>query len=58
MPGLLVLFPFLIWQGVKISLSAAALSGASNLDCDVLYLIWTIEKLQQQLDVIDRRCEL
>lgn len=45
-------------EGVKISLSAAALSGASNLDCDVLYLIWTIEKLQQQLDVIDRRCEL
>lgn len=45
-------------EGVKISLSAAALSGASNLDCDVLYLIWTIEKLQQRLDVIDRRCEL
>ncbi|XP_012569474.1 uncharacterized protein [Cicer arietinum] len=45
-------------EGVKISLSAAALSGISNLDYDVLYLIWTIEKLQQQLDVIDRRCEL
>lgn len=45
-------------EGVKISLSAAALSSVSNLDCDVLYLIWTVEKLQQQLDVIDRRYEL
>ncbi|KAI5424737.1 hypothetical protein KIW84_030794 [Lathyrus oleraceus] len=45
-------------EGVKVLLSEAALSGVSNLDCDVLYLIWTIEKLQQQLDVIDRRCEL
>ncbi|XP_058738426.1 uncharacterized protein LOC131610484 [Vicia villosa] len=45
-------------EGVKVSLSEVALSGISSLDCDVLYLIWTIEKLQQQLDVIDRRCEL
>ncbi|XP_061366279.1 uncharacterized protein LOC133309513 [Gastrolobium bilobum] len=45
-------------EGVKISLSGAVLSSISNLDCDVLYLIWTTEKLQQQLDAIDRRCEL
>ncbi|OIV95333.1 hypothetical protein TanjilG_07489 [Lupinus angustifolius] len=46
-------------EGVKISLSGAALlSRISNLDFDVLHLIWTTEKLQQQLDVIDRRYEL
>ncbi|KAK7337603.1 hypothetical protein VNO77_18186 [Canavalia gladiata] len=45
-------------EGVKISLSAGALSSISDFDCDVLYLIWTTEKLQQQLDVTDRRYEL
>ncbi|KAI4301607.1 hypothetical protein L6164_034868 [Bauhinia variegata] len=45
-------------EGVKISLSTAAVSSISNLDYDVLHLIWTTEKLQQQLDVIDRRYEL
>ncbi|XP_027351715.1 charged multivesicular body protein 7 isoform X1 [Abrus precatorius] len=44
-------------EGVKISLSAGALSGISDLDCDILYLIWTTEKLQQQLNVTDRRYE-
>lgn len=52
------LFQVCVLQGVKISLSTAALSSISNLDCDVLYLIWTTERLQQQLDVIDRRYEL
>ncbi|CAL0302355.1 unnamed protein product [Lupinus luteus] len=45
-------------EGVKVSLSGASLSSISNLDFDVLHLIWTTEKLQQQLDVIDRRYEL
>lgn len=45
-------------EGVKVSLSAGALSSISNLDYDVLHLIWTTEKLQQQLDVTDRRYEL
>ncbi|KAE8700953.1 SNF7 family protein, putative isoform 2 [Hibiscus syriacus] len=33
-------------------------SGVSSLDFDVLHLIWTQEKLQQQLDVMDRRWEM
>ncbi|KAJ7977758.1 Charged multivesicular body protein 7 [Quillaja saponaria] len=45
-------------EGVKISFSTTAVSSVSNLDHDVLYLIWTTEKLQQQLDVIDRRYEM
>ncbi|KAL1312848.1 hypothetical protein HN51_039430 [Arachis hypogaea] len=44
-------------EGVKISPSASTLSSISNLDYDVLYLIWTTERLQQQLDMIDRRYE-
>ncbi|KAK2649852.1 hypothetical protein Ddye_017341 [Dipteronia dyeriana] len=45
-------------EGLKVSLSSAAVSSISSLDCDVLHLIWTTEKLQQQLDVIDRRYEM
>ena len=45
-------------EGVKVSLSAGALSSITNLDYDVLHLIWTTEKLQLQLDVTDRRYEL
>ncbi|XP_031393377.1 uncharacterized protein LOC116205064 isoform X3 [Punica granatum] len=44
-------------EGVKVSLSSDAISGITSLDCDVLHLVWTTEKLQQQLDVIDRRYE-
>ncbi|RYR09796.1 hypothetical protein Ahy_B05g078207 [Arachis hypogaea] len=44
-------------QSVKISSSTFTLSSISNLDYDILYLIWTTEKLQQQLDVIDGRYE-
>lgn len=44
-------------QGAKVSLSAAAISSITPLDSDVLHLTWTVEKLQQQLDVIDQRCE-
>ncbi|XP_019076837.1 uncharacterized protein LOC100259014 isoform X2 [Vitis vinifera] len=45
-------------EGVKVSLSAAAVSGTTSLDLDVLHLTWTTENLQQQLDVIDQRCEV
>ncbi|XP_059659279.1 uncharacterized protein LOC132306083 isoform X1 [Cornus florida] len=45
-------------EGVKVSLSAAAISGFTSLDYDDLHLIWTAEKLQKQLDVIDRRCKM
>ncbi|GKV23339.1 hypothetical protein SLEP1_g33077 [Rubroshorea leprosula] len=45
-------------EGVKVSLTAAAVSSISSLDCDVLHLIWTQEKLQQQLNVIDQRWEM
>ncbi|GAB4841832.1 hypothetical protein Ancab_022568 [Ancistrocladus abbreviatus] len=44
--------------GVKLSLTSAAVSGVTSLDCDILQLIWTTEKLQQQLDVIDQRCQV
>ncbi|KAJ4727940.1 Charged multivesicular body 7 [Melia azedarach] len=47
-----------IIEGVKVLLSPAVVSGVSSLDCDVLHLIWTMEKLQQQLDVIDRHYEM
>ncbi|XP_034690778.1 uncharacterized protein LOC117918325 isoform X2 [Vitis riparia] len=45
-------------EGVKVSLSAAAVSGTTSLDLDILHLTWTTENLQQQLDVIDQRCEV
>ncbi|KAK6285923.1 hypothetical protein POUND7_012102 [Theobroma cacao] len=44
-------------EGIKVSLSSAVVSSVSSLDFDTLHMIWTQEKLQQQLDVIDRRCE-
>lgn len=44
-------------EGAKVSLLPAAISSITALDSDVLYLTWTVEKLQQQLDVIDQRCE-
>ncbi|KAI4384905.1 hypothetical protein MLD38_002990 [Melastoma candidum] len=42
-------------EGVKISLSSEAVPSITSLDCDILHLIWTTEKLQQQLDLIDQR---
>ncbi|MCD7457714.1 hypothetical protein HAX54_035948 [Datura stramonium] len=42
-------------EGVKVSLSARALSGTTSLDFDVLHLISTVEKLEHQLNVIDQR---
>lgn len=45
-------------EGVKFSLVATQVPAASKLDCDTLHLIWAEEKLQQQLDVLDRRWEI
>ncbi|XP_043711408.1 uncharacterized protein LOC122660253 isoform X2 [Telopea speciosissima] len=45
-------------EGIKVSLGQGTVPSISSLDCDVLHLIWTTEKLQQQLDVIDQRCEM
>lgn len=42
---------------MKLSLVSASVPNISSLDYDALHLIWTAEKLQQQLDVIDRRWE-
>lgn len=44
-------------EGVKVTLLTAAVSSITSLDYDNLHLIWTAEKLQQQLDVIDQRYE-
>lgn len=46
-------------EGVKVSLSAAAaVSSVTSLDCDVLHLIWTREKLEKQVNVMDQHCEM
>lgn len=39
------------------SFSQTALPGISTLDCDILHLLRTTEKLQDQLEVMDQRCE-
>ncbi|KVH91184.1 hypothetical protein Ccrd_006799, partial [Cynara cardunculus var. scolymus] len=44
-------------EGVKFSLSLQTVSGITSPDYDVLHLIWTAEKLQLQLDMIDQRRE-
>ncbi|OAY73578.1 charged multivesicular body protein 7 [Ananas comosus] len=45
-------------EGVKLSLVEASVPAISRLDYDVLHLTWTTEKLQQQLEVLDRRWEI
>ncbi|XP_022938857.1 charged multivesicular body protein 7 [Cucurbita moschata] len=45
-------------EGVKLSLSAAKVPGITTLDYDILHLIWTTERLQRQLDVIDQRYDV
>ncbi|KAL5539853.1 hypothetical protein UlMin_045474 [Ulmus minor] len=44
-------------QGVKLSLSTSPVSLISTLDCDNLLLVWTAERLQQHLNLIDQRCQ-
>jgi charged multivesicular body protein 7 len=43
---------------VKFPLASAQAPAVSKLDCDTLHLVWAEEKLQQQLDVLDRRWEM
>ncbi|KAG7566541.1 Snf7 family [Arabidopsis suecica] len=43
-------------EGVKVSFSQAALPSISTLDCDILHLLRTTEKLHDQLEVMDQRC--
>jgi len=45
-------------QGVKFALNSAQVPAVSKLDHDTLHLVWTEERLQQQLDVLDRRWEM
>lgn len=45
-------------QGVKVSLVPAAVPSVSTFDCNLLHLIWTSEKLQQQIDMIDQQYEM
>ncbi|CAN1199898.1 Charged multivesicular body protein 7 [Linum perenne] len=45
-------------EGIKVSLSSESVAQVSSLDCDVLHLIWTAERLQQQISVIDQRHEM
>ncbi|KAL6968736.1 hypothetical protein U1Q18_034529 [Sarracenia purpurea var. burkii] len=44
-------------EGVKVSLLPEAVSSITSLDLDVLHLISTVEKLQQQLDMNNKRWE-
>ncbi|CAL4950357.1 unnamed protein product [Urochloa decumbens] len=45
-------------EGVKFALHSAQVPAVSKLDHDTLHLVWTEERLQQQLDVLDRRWEI
>ncbi|EES00603.1 hypothetical protein BDA96_03G142900 [Sorghum bicolor] len=45
-------------EGVKFALTASQVPAVSKLDHDTLHLVWTEEKLQGQLDVLDRRWEI
>ncbi|XP_010544919.1 PREDICTED: charged multivesicular body protein 7 [Tarenaya hassleriana] len=44
-------------EGVKISLTQAVVSNVSSVEWDVLHLLRTTEKLQDQVDVTDQRYE-
>lgn len=44
-------------EGVKVCLNPGAVSSITSIDYNVLHLIWTAEKLEQQLDLIDQRHE-
>lgn len=45
-------------EGVKFPLVSAQAPAVSKLDFDTLHLVWAEERLQQQLDVLDRRWEI
>ncbi|GAA0138303.1 membrane traffic protein [Lithospermum erythrorhizon] len=44
-------------EGVKVALATGALCTITSLDHDVLHLLWTVDRLGQQLNVIDGRCK-
>ncbi|VFQ88830.1 unnamed protein product [Cuscuta campestris] len=44
-------------EGVKICLDSGAVPNITSIDYNVLHLIWTLEKLEQQLCLIDQRYE-
>lgn len=44
-------------EGVKVSSTQEAVSSITSLDYDVLHLVSTVDKLQQQLDTINQRWE-
>lgn len=44
-------------EGVKISLVPVPVTNVSQVDYNLLHLHWTLDRLQKQLEVIDRRCE-
>ncbi|XP_062196934.1 uncharacterized protein LOC133899906 isoform X2 [Phragmites australis] len=45
-------------EGIKFTLAATQVPAVSKLDRDILHLVWTEERLQEQLDVLDRRWEI
>ncbi|KAK6941167.1 Snf7 family [Dillenia turbinata] len=45
-------------EGVKLSLSTATTCCITSLDYDILHLIWTTERLQQRLDLIDQHFQV
>ncbi|KAG0496481.1 hypothetical protein HPP92_001172 [Vanilla planifolia] len=44
-------------EGIKLSLSSSSVSPVTNFDSDILHLMWTTEKLQQQVDTINQQWE-
>lgn len=44
-------------EGVKIALVPVPVTNVTQLDYNMLHLHWTLDRLQKQLEVIDRRCE-
>ncbi|XP_020520601.1 charged multivesicular body protein 7 isoform X2 [Amborella trichopoda] len=44
-------------EGVKLSLVPAVVPATSSLDYDTLRLVWTLERLQHQLEVLNQRYE-
>ncbi|XP_078173864.1 uncharacterized protein LOC144567574 isoform X2 [Carex rostrata] len=44
-------------QGVKLSLSTTPVGVVSSLDYDLLKLVWTQEKLEKHIDIIDQNWE-
>lgn len=45
------------FQGVKLSLSTTPVGVVSSLDYDLLKLVWTQEKLEKHIDIIDQNWE-